>query len=457
MKNIKFGFSFICGVILVALTSCLGSDESEEYFTTSAEILTFSVSHEKITALDSVIFHIDQVFEQGNDSITGHIYNKDSVRYGVNPGNYRLSVKYTAGGYGFYNMVMDESGNIKDSVWINPGDTLDFSKPLLLKSYAADMKKFKIYKAELNFAKTDPDSIQYKQIASNLNFLNAPESKTIGFNQQFYTYSQPAAVVVLNTSTDGKSWQSESLTGFPDNAVLASITESNGKLYLISQNNKMYVSPDARSWTEIPVAYPVVTLMGAIQPGTMLSQLLSCVVKHDETLYFATTLGDGQFVLGNAVPSDFPAQGFASLSFERMQMHYLLVVGGQTGSGVIKNAVWSTENGLYWTLISEKNEAGRFPAMTGANVLKYGQDGNLLLFNGKLSGGSFNKEVYQSKDNGIYWQKLPNKYKFPATYSNRYNASAVLGDKNIFYIFGGKQVNPVTDCWSGRQNKMIVD
>ena len=458
MKSTKICLSFVCGVILATLTSCLGSDNQDDYFISSAEILTFAVHHDAIKALDSVIFRIDQV--------QGLIYNKDSVRYGVNPLDYKYIVNYTAGGFGFFSLSIDNTGNPTDSVWINSGDTLDFSKPLHLKSYAGDGIKFKMYTVELNFATIDPDSIQYKQLASGLAFLNAAESNTVEFNGKFCCYSRSSSSIELHTSVDGKSWDMESLDGFPDNAALANIAALNGKLYLISQDGKMFSSSDGQHWEEIPVNYPVVTLIGAIQPGAVQQGVLACVIRKEDVLYFATTSGngkfeptdeDGQFEPTNLVPSDFPAHGFASLSFDRMQTQYLLVAGGQTASGDIHNLVWTTENGTYWAMISEANGRGRLPAMTGANVIKYGADGNLFLFNGKLSSGSFNGEVFRSKDGGIFWDKMPDKYKFPATYLQRYDASVVLGAKNIFYFFGGKNVEPVTDCWSGRQNRLIVD
>ena len=448
MKSTKNCLSLICGVILATLTSCLGDDNQDDYFISNAEIITFAVQHDSIPTLDSVIFHIDQVNEL--------IYNTDSVRYGINPRDYKYVVTYTAGGFGFFNLTFDAIGNLADSVWVSSGDTLDFSKPFYVKSYAGDGIKCKIYAVELNFAKTDPDSIQYKRLVSELAFLDVSESNTLAFNGKICTYSRSSSVE-LHTSEDGTNWVPESLDGFPEKAVLSNMAVLNGKLYLISQDGKMYFSPDAQHWEEIPVAYPVVTLMGAVQQSTVQPGVLACVVKQDEVLYFAATRGDGQFVTGNPVPSDFPVQGFASLSYERMQTQYLLIVGGQTTSATIQNLVWATENGTYWAMISEANGRGRIPAMTGANVIQYGADRNLFLFNGKLSSGSFNEDVYRSRDNGIFWEKMPNKYKFPVAYWRRYDASVVLGDKNIFYFFGGKNAEPVTDCWSGRQNRLIVE
>jgi hypothetical protein len=153
------------------------------------------------------------------------------------------------------------------------------------------------------------------------------------------------------------------------------------------------------------------------------------------------------------IPADFPLTDFSSYSYQLMYLQRIAVFGGTSSSGgkTVQNAVWATDNGLYWAKLT--GGVNVFPPLKGANVIYYNSE--LWLMNG-LSGNDYNKNIYSSKDWGVTWQIRPDKCNLPDNYQGRYGASVVVdGENKHFYIIGGKDNQNVvlSDVWKGFLNK----
>jgi hypothetical protein len=423
------------------LPSCLESNKYEEVpDTEDAEILSFSLSSDSVPSLANVAFSIDQD--------RNLVYNHDSMAYQTEI-KAKVIVNYTSamGGSNVLN-IMDG-----DSVWVKSGDSIDVSKPLLLKTFSLYEKKTKIYTFRLNIHQIDPDSVQYKQVASNLEFLQSEEIQAILFKDNFYIFTKAGGEIELYRSSDAVAWEKTPLSGLHNDVVIKGIRSSNGKLFAYTAAGDYYESTEADSWTKITFDYPIISILGYLKLGEGQSRLkegLSLIVKKDDQAVFAFLSDENIWTFGDAVPSDFPVSDFASFSSERLKLGYLTIVGGLSPAGEVMNDVWSTGNGSYWAKLTNTDHI--FPPLRGANVLYYNNE--YWLLNGKLTDDTYNPAVYFSKDGGTTWSLRLEKCWVRGNYTKRCGATAVVDGKGIyFYIFGGKNDGFLPEIWKGYLNK----
>jgi hypothetical protein len=371
---------------------------------------------------------------------------------------YKAIVTYTSASGGS-NVLNITDG---DSTWVVSGDTNDVYKPQLLKSYALGGNTTKTYTFMLNIHQIDPDSVQYKQVASNQVFLQSGEIQTILFKDTFYTFAKAGGGIELYRSPNAVDWTEIPLQGLPANAVVRGIKSNGEKLFAYTANGGYYESRDVDEWTEIPLDYPIVSILGFLKLSEGQSGLkegLSVIVEKDNQNIFACLSGENQWMSGDRVPDNFPISDFASFNNEWRNLGYLTVIGGLSSTGDVLNEVWSTSNGLYWAELTNTNTANVFPPLQGASVLCYNDE--FWLLNGKLNDdGTCNSEVYFSTDGGMTWTLKPEKCRTPGNYAKRYGAAAVVDGRGIyFYILGGKSESEecLPEIWKGCLNKQTFE
>jgi hypothetical protein len=431
-------------LIVSMLTSCLGGNEYDEIpFTEDAEILSFSLSSDSVETLAYVVFSIDQ----GRNLI----YNHDSMAY-LTDIKYKVIVNYTSA-VGTGNVLNVTDG---DSTWVNLGDSIDISKPLLLRSYSLSGNSTKTYTVNLNIHQIDPDSVQYTQIASDQSFLQAEKIQTILFKDNFYTFINTEDGIKLYGSphTNAVDWSEIPLSGLPANADVRGIKSNGEKFFAFTAAGDYYESATASNWTKIDLEYPVVNILGYLRLGKGQPQLkegLSLIVKKEENRnVFAFLSVENQWTFGDPVPDNFPVSDFANFNSERMMLGYLTVIGGISLTDEVLNEVWSTQNGWYWARLTSTNTG--FPPLRGVNVIDYNNE--YWILNGKQADDTYNPDVYFSSDQGITWTQREEKCFFPENYPKRYGASVVVDGKGIyFYILGGKNEGILPEIWKGYLNK----
>ena len=438
--RIKSGFIVIyCSLLLTFFGSCLdGDDDPVEYtVSTDAQIVSFSLSHDSISELKTVVFSIDQA--------NGLIYNHDSMTYKTNVFE-KVIVSYSS----------DIAGNVLnvtdgDSTWVTSGDSLDMSKPQRLKVFALDGITTKFYNVKLNIHQIDPDSMQYIKMGDDQSFLNTKEVKSILFDNYYYIYTRSGSSTSLHRSADMLAWSEVPMTGFPSDAVVRGIQTNGQGIFLCTETGDLYGSYDAFSWNKFAAEYPVVTILGYLNKSAIQSEGLALVVRKDDSDLFAFTSDLLSWSYGNKVSESFPLSDFSSVNNSSALIERLTIIGGLSAAGDPQNTVWSTQDGLYWAKLT--SESSVFPKMYGANSFIY--DEELYLLNGKLADGKYNEELYYSIDGGATWKTKPNKYLFADNYKKRSGASLVIdGQGAAFYIIGGENDNNILpDIWRGMQNE----
>jgi len=465
-SRVKKGLYLFSFFILASLmASCLGNSNAEDtYSITDAELLSFNLSnnsdnYDSIPGLANVVFTIDQ------QEPVGQIYNYDSLPY-LTTVDAKVLVTYVSGS-GMDNVLNITDG---DSTWVkSSGDSIDISKPLTFRVYAIDGQT-KLYNVQLNIHQIDPDSVQYRQVASELSFLQTDETKTVVLNDQFLTYSKlPSSssgmdsVIVLYQSSDAMAWMPDAaVSGLPVHAVVREIQSAGDRLFVYTDDGELYVrsDPAVDQWVLInkPEAVKVKSVLGYLNSDPKHPEGLSLIVETAGVNTFAfvsnnLTQWEYDSISPTPVPDDFPVRGFSSYNYQVMYTSRVSIFGGISLDGIVQNAVWSTENGRYWAKLT--GDANVFPLLEGANVFYY-NDG-FWLINGKLADG-YNNEVYYSPDGGVTWSVLAGKCQTPEEYPLRYNASLVMDKENKhFYIIGGRRAFVYPDVWKGLLNKMEFD
>lgn len=444
MMFIRKELLFLCfAIALIGLQSCWDDDEEVGYATyTDAQLLSVSISNDSVSGIAGTLFRIDQ--------FNSLIYNPDSLDYGVEL-KYKTKLSYISAA---------SASNVQaiiggDSIWFASGDTLDLSGPITLRVVALDGVTEKNYKFWINIHQVDPDSIQYKQLASDLSFLNN-ENRTISFNNSFINYSLNKGYLDVHSSGDCISWNQESSGNLPANVRLSSFTSYEDILYAATDDGKLYASEDALNWELLLTIPNLYHIIGCIEQPLIFGESGLALLLKEGDVYSFGQYADGTFTAGNPVPENFPIEGYSSLNYTLIDntVDYLFAVGGTATNGNILSTTWYTQDGLSWTLISDERFS-KFPEVTGGNVLRY--DGVLMFLNGKLADGSSNKMVYTSQNNGFSWEEAENKL-IPLNYTFRNNASLVLdSDESYFYIIGGNKNTGerLPETWKAFLNKLI--
>jgi hypothetical protein len=409
----------MCCSLLFFLASCLGDGDnySEDNFPDDAELLSFKLSHDSIPELGTKAFTIDQK--------RGLIYNHDSLPYQTVIDRV-VTVTYT-NSTSISNVLLVSPDPDNDSIrWIASGDTLDVSQPFYFKVYSYDGLKTKLYKGQVYIHQIDPDSVQYRRIAAGQSFLDNPDLKAITFGGKYYIYARAALPpssgipgVDLYQSDDAIAWTKVESTAIPANLVVSGIVANDAGVYGYTDTGNFYVSFDALNWEkirEIPTLkqdYPVKAILGFLKDpviqrnGLPLEGFSLIVEKNDESVFAFTSNGEDWEYGTDPIPGNFPVSGFSTINYESGYQQCISLVGGISLSGEVLATVWSLKDDLLnWANLSEQ----KFPKLQGANAFLY--DNEFYLLNGQLESGSYNSEVYYSRNKGLTWEIKPEKY-FP--------------------------------------------
>lgn|GEM_PF-39119 len=451
-KLIRFSlFSF-----LFALIACNSTDSSSTDLSTDAEITSFKLAENDSVAasLSLVHFTIDQ-----NKNL---IYNADSLPVGTS-----LTTKLLA--------TISFASASKATIYYLNGDTLSysstdsikFSSPFHIKVIAYDGVTSKTYEVKLNVHQQVPDSLDWQMVNSSAWNFSYNSSKTVAFQDKFFTYFDAGTGFSLWSSAqgDGIQWNSESLSGFPANADINSITAFNGVLYITTSSQQLYKSTDGKSWEQTAISETgFVAILGAINGPTGDSRLMVEKAVGDKYYLAYTTDGNSFTNCRDITASDeqevFPVRDFAVITSPSSKSNKLTVIGGVDSNNTLLYYVYQ----MYWDSYNNLQYAANinnyysyakyykgFSARKGAMAFYY--DDKMVVAGGQGS-SSYNNDMYTSIDHGISWQKQDSMINLPKTFVARANASTYVDANDFVWVFGGNnQSGLVKEIWRGRINR----
>lgn len=450
MKNriLLFVSSFV-----FLLSSCLGSDSEYDYdIAKNCQISSFVLKHDSISGLSTTKFTIDQ--------LNNRIFNQDSLPFGTEVEKVVATVSYVSSvSVGSVQVYQEAVG---DTIYWNGTDSLDYSKPVKFIITAYDGVTKKIYDTRLNVHQVVPDSMVWTSLSS-LPGSDVTARKVLPFRiaeeevYSMYTQEADGCHLYLSPVVEWPvSWESRTLTGLPNSGVvLDQMTEYEGRLYVPTTTNGLYVSEDGVNWLAAEAAPQVTAVLGVVkeETTTQRASALATIASFDGVSYFASMDKSGVWAQGDPVPAEFPVSGFAPLSYGLMYREHLMLAGGKTSAGTVLSDVWSTMDGVSWALMTSE---ASFGAREGASVALY--DSTFFMIGGFDADGTALKDIYRSKNNGISWALSDTLTVMPEAYSARGYASLVLDEEtNYIYLFGGKEktnTKDVGELWRGRINRL---
>jgi len=428
--------------------------------------------------LSSIVFASDEdnpgiedaVFTIDLDSDVAQVYNEDSLPFGTSLDSIVTNFYFTTTiGYAvFY--------SDSDTVLVSSADTLDFNKrPCLLYVVSEDQTNEQSYEIWVNVHKVDPDLYVWTEMQENL-FPGNRDVHAEYFDGKVNLFTQDGIEIHLYRSSDGKTWGgAENPTGLPVGANVRQFVKGKEKLFY-TQDNKLYSSADALTWTETDCSSLDFNLLNML---FCYNDSLWAVVsdKSDGKLYFATMAEDGtpakQMQIGTIddycrmAGENFPVSDFAALTFVgKSGRKRAMVMGGYDVGGNSLNSRWNLEwvptavsaggdtIGFY-RLENFTIEQPSFAPLTGASVLWY--DDRMLLFGSADANSAIGEyPILESYDEGMNWS-VPDtaENRLPETYTVRQRqAAAITSDQSIILIGGQSRTASFSDVYRGKKNSI---
>ena len=269
MKRKFFAFIALITATL-SLSSCLSSDETTVEYTHDTAITAFSLGSldrytktkaGKDTLLKANVTGSDYKFSI--DQVQRLIYNVDSLPCGVRD----TAILATISSKNSSPILLMDI-NKTDSVagYYSSSDSINFSKPRLIRVYSSDYSAYAEYKVIVNVHKELPYEFKWHELAQNNSQLAAfSDLKAVACGDYIYVFGKTAdgsTKVLKSAINDGNAWSSIVMNVSLSSDAYQSAVALDGKLY-IADGGKVYASADVATWTLVSENADVKQLIGA--------------------------------------------------------------------------------------------------------------------------------------------------------------------------------------------------
>ncbi|KAA6319786.1 hypothetical protein EZS27_030358 [termite gut metagenome] len=419
------------------VVSCLESDSVIEYS-----------SDDTIHAFElDTVYGVNYAFTI--DQIKGKIFNKDSMPVGADTIiNKILITKLEVMGY-----------VLTGDTLLDMSDSLDLSKtmkePLRLKVVAPDGTYIKEYEVEVRVHRQEPDSLVWTQKTSYTlegeSVTGRPKVVLLDDMILVYTSDRQVYWALLNNGNKGV-WNNEEITDLPATADLGSILTFNDKLYVVTTDDKVFVSTNGLSWKgDAGLSDQGVEALIGSFPDVIAG------IKHDAEgkKFFCTTISDlSGWKEGYELPKTsplFPLESISSTVYQTKTGIWKAFMTGNVDDETISVSLtpWFSLDGLQWSaaeapLPSDNTIDYYCPYMSQPSIIRY--DDKFYAF-----GNNF--DAFYVSTEGITWSEVKKRVLFPEDFKGRSDYSVVVDTNNyIWIVWGG-----LGEVWRGRMNKFGFD
>ena len=421
--SMKRKILYIFCLIGLFLSSC--KDKSDTTVTTSSETdvtrFYFS-SQDSFPAIGTATFTISHYATAD----TGLITNPDSMTYLVP----HLQFKATPA-----SAVIE----MQDTTFALTGtDTIDFTRPVLLRVLSSDRTATKYYRIVVNVHQVDPDLFHWEQLHASVLGSSSASTRALKLGTMFHLFANDGFKNTLYRSSDGKTWTSSSPAGLPDNCHVREIIVGSDAFYYC-QDGQIYTSADGLTWTAEDksgeTVVPHVTLMHFNDSVWIIGKN-----SADDTYHLMVKDNDTWRAMTDALPANWPVTDFTAVEFmASSQRHRAMIVGGYDTQGEGLNTRWNIEytpaNGYRYANFAI--ERPLCSAILGAAVVQYGK--RFYMFGGVDADAQYvTQTALYSDDEGLNWLPIDTTHnRLMQVYAPRTQTSALVQDNSI-YIFGGQ-------------------
>jgi hypothetical protein len=450
------------------MTSCLDTDDTEYTYSSNASITAFSIDDietEYTTQIDGVdttltatvtgddyTFVIDQ---------TKHlIYNVDSLPCGTDVT--KVVAEITADTS--YILITDqEATEATDTLWTS-GDSLDFTKPIIMKVYAYDGTYGEPYTVKLNVHQVVPDSLVWRDLSAGNNFQGNTAlkgQKAVCFKQRIYVLEDgDTQVKITSTATsDGRNWTALKELPLAEKADYQSAMVWGDALYLLA-GNQLYRSEDAETWTAVDGASGLTTLVANLDLPNH-----QRLVAVDTAGYLTESTDGSTWTQTEPLPSGFPVKGLSYVGYalaSNPAIARMAVLGDNQAEADTMHVAWAklTTEATWGNMVPAVSAAAFLPRLKDVAMISY--DNKLYAFGGANQAGSQDIEAfstfYVSLDGAVSWEAVTASLffpdEFPTLYEEANGTFAYVVDENdyLWILWGGQ-----TGVWRGRVNRLGFD
>jgi hypothetical protein len=439
---------------VLTLSSCLSKDPYEDVeYPNSSVFSSLNFSENKTNAgIEKAVFTLQNdpdgtIYNDaklGAIAVDSVIVNLDSLPLGIKVDTVLANFKFTST-YAAWVIYTDTVPN--QEKLLTGKDTIDFSRPVIVKNQSADQKNFSFYRVKVNVHKVVPDLYVWNKKFDEITTETIINQYAFLFDNSVYYYlsNTSANNSFASNSVNYDSWQNQSLTNLPLDADLRSIKIFDNKIYLFN-NNKIYSSENGSVWSDVnfPInGYETVSLLLS-RNGE-----LSGIVKNSGNYYFTSTIDGATWTIGSEIPEGFPVSDFVAVANSGHSGGKALIFGGLHKDGTIATEAWITDDGLRWINFTPLK---KFPLPSlGVSIITY--DDKLLFFGGTTD----STYVQMSEDEGFSWNRADSAYvKLPTDFTLRTYQSVIVDDQKRIVIIGGKDTlnNTLSDVWTVKKNNI---
>ena len=434
----------IMGLMVVIMTGC-DNNTNTTTLSSVAQLKAFSFAkNDSFPGLAAAVFTIDERLD------TGLVWNKDSMLYGTRLDSVVPRFTFaTTPGAAFL--------TFPDTTVVLTGyDTLDFNpRPIYLTLRSADKSTTKVYEIRPSVHRIDPDLYTWTQLTASVYPEDDSEQRVVELGADFVMVVSNGFELRVFRSADGAEWSNPAVpTGLPAGTRVRQIISDGTTLYY-GQDNAVYTSTDAVTWTAHNVSYDVRTMLLYWNEQVW-------ALTGDEGNYELATYANGALTLTGLRPDGlFPVSDFASVTFHSPSLRErAMIIGGFAENGQSLNTRWNLEYSRHtpenngYRLQEFSIDRPSFKSLTGISVIDY--NGQLLLFGGvddKMT--YYGRDILISDDEGLNWYAADTaKNQLPEVYQARQKQTAIVRNNDI-YLFGGQDKQTTfSDVYKGRLNSI---
>lgn len=147
-------------------------------------------------------------------------------------------------------LLMDINKTDSVAAYYSSSDSINFSKPRLIRVYSSDYSAYAQYQVTVNVHKELPYEFKWHELAQNNSQLAAfSDLKAVACADDIYVFGKTAegTQVLKSAINDGSAWSSIMMNVNLSSDAYQSVVALDGKLY-ISDGGKVYASADAATW-----------------------------------------------------------------------------------------------------------------------------------------------------------------------------------------------------------------
>ena len=480
-QKLKHLFSLIILTGLLFATSC--SNDDDGFQTDLTGFIQFGFVEEALND-----------YPHGVDNSTYVIENKTLLPYEFDVSN--LTATFVA--------IKGSTVTVNGVEQISGVTTNDFTNDVIYTLTAIDGVSQRTYRVKANVSQVNPEEVQWNQVSPSSFDADLGTQEYFFINGKHFIIAGKEGkfgVSKLYSSTNGSSWTEETPTGDFPTGSNHNIVVQNGVVYVVGFAElkdpfgigdpqffqkgltiDLYTTTDGIAWTKTAEA---LSEAGGFFGPTSIASINSPSFSLEGTIYgFGGNLEVFSNLDGFKPDAVFtaPAAGISSATLESIdgitfgltefytaemprRTHsgsYILdgkmhIVGGLDLNGVPLSDIWSSTDGVIWTLVSD----GAFSARMKTSVVIY--DDKLWMFGGATADGTCTSETLVSVDGGVTWDPVEIFQALPDTFTPRCNSNVIVDGGGNILIIGGQSTEVVdgaavfstlTDIWSGKLNKL---